>query len=104
MRKLMMAAGLVWAMGGMTAAVRAESQTFAVDPVHSHVIFRVKHLNVSNFYGWFKDISGTFNLAESDKGVSIDIQVKADSVDTRTDKLDNHLRSADFFNTKEFPV
>jgi len=76
-----------------------------VDPVHSSVVFRVKHKDVANFYGVFKSVSGTFNLDQTDLAKStIDVSVDAASVDTRNGGRDNHAKSADFLSVKEFPA
>jgi len=83
----------------------AGADTFKVDPVHSTVLVRVKHLDLSNAYGRFNDISGTIEVDPTDveKG-KLDFTVKTDSIDTANDKRDAHLKSPDFFDTKQFPV
>ena len=86
------------------AAPVQETFTYNVDPVHSTVIFRIKHFGVSYFYGRFNSPAGTFafdpeNPAES----SFEITVKTANVDTHSSKRDGHLKSADFFNAKQFP-
>jgi polyisoprenoid-binding protein YceI len=84
---------------------RAGADTFKVDPVHSALVFRVKHLGVGYFYGRFNDLTGTVTLDEKNPAdASFQLQVKADSVDTGQAKRDNHLKSPDFFNAKEFPT
>ena len=86
------------------AAAVQETHTYSVDPVHSTVIFRIKHLGVSYFYGRFNSPSGTFSFdPENPAGSSFDITVKTDQVDTHSPKRDGHLKSADFFNAKQFP-
>jgi polyisoprenoid-binding protein YceI len=80
----------------------AREGTFSVDSVHSSLIFRVKHLNISNFYGAFSDVSGEFNLDPAAGSISVTVQTK--SVDTRNDKRDAHVRSADFLNADQFPT
>ncbi len=83
----------------------AEAETYKVDGVHSHVLFKIRHNDVSYFYGRFGDISGTFIFDEENASeCSVEIEVQAESVDTRTAKLDQHLRSPDFFDAKQFPV
>jgi polyisoprenoid-binding protein YceI len=80
------------------------AETYEVDPVHSAVIFRVGHLGVSHTYGRFNDISGQVVLDAADPSKSsVEITVKADSVDTFSEKRDQHLKSPDFFNAKQFP-
>jgi polyisoprenoid-binding protein YceI len=82
---------------------RASADTFKVDPIHSALVFRVKHLGVGYFYGRFNDIAGTVTLDDKNPaGGSFQLQLKADSVDTGIAKRDAHLKSPDFFNAKEF--
>ncbi len=81
-------------------ATVAPSGSFAVEAVHSGVVFRIKHSNAANFYGTFKKIDGTFSLGDT---ASLNATVKADSVDTANEKRDQHVRSPDFFSAKEFP-
>lgn len=99
--------GLVLAAGGSSPAESrvagvpaAVASPFTVDAVHSAVLYRVKHLNAAWNYGRFNDVSGTFNIAD---GGSIDVTVKAGSVDSGNAKRDGHLQSPDFFSAKEFP-
>lgn len=78
----------------------AASKSYAVDALHASVVFKIKHLNASNFYGSFNEIGGTFALGET---ASFDVSVKAESVDSRNDKRDQHIKSPDFLSAKEFP-
>jgi polyisoprenoid-binding protein YceI len=86
-------------------AAAAAGASYDVDDVHSAAFFRVQHLGASQFWGRINDLSGSFTVDPTGgaSGVSFDITVKASTVDTGTDKLDEHLRSPDFFNVKEFP-
>ena len=78
---------------------------YQVDPVHSSVLFRIKHLDVAYFYGCFKEFSGAFTLDEDHpEGSSAYLEIKAESVDSRDAKRDQHLKSPDFFNARQFPV
>jgi polyisoprenoid-binding protein YceI len=83
----------------------AVGAAYEVDDVHSAAFFRVQHLGASQFWGRINELSGSFTVDPTGgaSGVSFDITVKASTVDTGTDKLDEHLRSPDFFNAKEFP-
>jgi len=97
----------VLAMGLISAATLAavSADRFEVDKVHSAVIYRINHLGTSYSYGRFNDISGTFTFNEQDAGKSeILIEVKTGSVDSGDKKRDDHLKSPDFFNVKQFPV
>ena len=87
---------------GMTAHA---ADTFKIDPVHSSVVFSVMHLGVSNFYGRFNDVSGTVVLDKEDPSKSsVDLTIPVERVDTHNEKRDQHLKSPDFFNAKQFPV
>jgi len=81
------------------------ADTFKIDPVHSSVIFSVKHFGVTNFYGDFKEATGTvvFDSADPSKS-SVDVSISMESLDTRNEKRDQHLKSPDFFNAKQFPA
>jgi len=103
------ALGLALLAGGM--AVTADAQpassapTYAADVVHSSVIFKIRHAGVTNFYGRFNDFEGTFTLDEDNPAASrFNFTVKLESVDTGASGRDDHLRSPDFFNVKQFPA
>jgi len=90
---------------GVLAPAALAADAYKVDGGHSNVIFRIKHLNAAWFYGRFNEISGTFLVDDADASKNvIDIEVKAESVDAKMDKLNEHLKSADFFSVREFPT
>ena len=83
----------------------AAADSYRIDSVHSSVIFRIKHMGIAYVYGRFNDISGSFSYDPKDPAkFSIDVQVKAESIDTKAARRDNHLKGPDFFNAKEFPL
>ncbi len=90
---------------GLGTTQRLHAETFTIDPVHSAVLYRAGHMNVSHSWGRFTDISGTLALDDpnADKN-SIDITVKATSIDSGDPKRDEHLRSPDFLSVKQFPT
>ena len=69
------------------------------------MLFKAKHLNVADFYGRFNEIAGTvtFDAADPSKS-SVELTVPVESVDTHNDKRNQHLKSPDFFNAKQFPT
>jgi len=79
-----------------------DTETYEVDAVHSSIIFRINHAGVSNFYGRFNEISGTFTVAQGGTG-SVSVTIPVDSVDTANEKRDGHLKSPDFFSAEQFP-
>ena len=81
------------------------AKTFDIDAVHSTAIFRVLHRGAGQFYGRFNDVTGTIDYAPDSKtGLSFDISIDVNSVDTANDNLDGHLKSPDFFNALDFPA
>jgi polyisoprenoid-binding protein YceI len=94
------AAVAVWALAapGVSAAAEAD---YAVDAVHSTVLFRVKHMGTSYAFGRFNDVSGRFGLG--DEAGAVDVVAKSGSIDTGNAKRDQHLRGADFLNAAQFP-
>ena len=93
--------GLVAAFSGSAYA----AETYKLDPGHTSVVFRVKHLGVAYVYGRFNGPTGSFVFDESSPAKSsIEVQVNAKDVDTAVEKRDNHLRSPDFFNAGEHPL
>jgi len=81
------------------------ADTYELDSVHSHAVFKIMHLGLANQFGRFNDISGTVVVDEKTPANSkVEITIKTDSVDTKNAKRDEHLRSPDFFNAKQFPT
>ncbi len=86
-------------------ALPAMAQTYQVDPVHTSLVFRVKHMNTAYVYGMFRDVKGTVVVDEANPArSSINIEVDANSVFTANQQRDDHLRSPDFFNARQFPT
>ena len=69
------------------------------------VYFKIPHLGLSWTYGRFNDTAGNFSVdAAAPAKTNFVLTVKTDSVDTGNGKRDEHLRSPDFLNAKQFPV
>jgi polyisoprenoid-binding protein YceI len=87
------------------AGLTARADTFKIDPVHSSIVFSIKHLGVTDFYGRFNDVSGkvVFDKAEPSQS-SVEVTIPVESIDTHNEKRDQHLKSPDFFNAKQFPT
>jgi polyisoprenoid-binding protein YceI len=85
-------------------ATLAGPNDWTVDPVHSSVVYRVKHANASWFKGTFDVIKGTVTLdpAKPEAG-TVMLTIPVDSIDTNDKKRDEHLKNTDFFNSKENP-
>ena len=76
---------------------------WSIDPTHSEIGFKVKHMMFTNVSGKFKSFEATV-VNEDDKFESSNISFIADvnSIDTSNTDRDNHLRSADFFDVENF--
>lgn len=85
-----------------TTATTLPTGTWNVDPSHSRVGFRVKHLGISNVRGEFHDFDGQFVIAE-DGTATASGTVKVASIDTNEGDRDGHLKSADFFDADTYP-
>jgi polyisoprenoid-binding protein YceI len=86
------------------SASAAPAGTYKVDPVHSVAYFEVGHAGgISRFMGRFNDMSGELTVDTPEKS-KIKVDVKVDSVDTKSEGLDKHLKSPDFFNAVQFPT
>jgi polyisoprenoid-binding protein YceI len=98
-------AGLVFFPSGVPeCAAGTAAAPMAVDSVHSSVMFKVKHMDIAHFYGAFKNVTGEIDLDDKNPiAGSVMIEVDAESIDTRNEGRDRHLKSQDFFSVKEFP-
>ena len=75
------------------------------DFVHSSIGFHVRHLMVSKVHGRFHAWSGKLELDDEDLTKShLEVTIDATSVDTKDDRRDAHLRSADFLEVDKFPT
>ena len=71
------------------------------DPAHSEVYFKVKHLMISTVTGYFKNFTVEAYTENDDftKANGIEFSAEVDSIDTKNPGRDNHLKSADFFDS-----
>ncbi|HEY0670489.1 MAG TPA: YceI family protein, partial [Sphingobacteriaceae bacterium] len=77
---------------------------WVVDPMHSEVQFKVKHLVISTVTGAFKTFSGEAITAGNDfENATIHFTLDVNSVDTNQEQRDSHLKSADFFEADTYP-
>ncbi len=76
---------------------------FKLDPAHTHVGFLARHMMVSKVRGRFGDYDGTIVIADDLLESTVEVKIKVESIDTREDARDNHLRSPDFFEAETHP-
>lgn len=92
-------------MSTIPAAPQASTAVWNIDPVHSVVEFKVRHMMISNARGQFSKVSGTLTLDEAHPENShVEASIEVDSIDTRDAQRDAHLKSADFFDAAAYPA
>lgn len=82
----------------------AQATAFQIDPVHSTIVFRIKHSGVSYFYGTIHRPEGKYALDfETPSNSAMSVTAKVENIDTGNDGRDKHLKSPDFFAARQFP-
>jgi polyisoprenoid-binding protein YceI len=100
MKKFLIIMAVVIALAVGTASA---GEIYTIDAVHSNVTFTVRHL-VSKVSGQFNEFDGTVTPDFANLGASgVEFTIKTASIDTRNEKRDGHLRSADFFDVEQYP-
>ena len=91
-------------------AALAAPENYTIDPNHTFMYWEVEHLGVSTQRGRFERSSGKFTLDHAAKTGVVELAVETASLSSgdnvkgsRPRTLDDHLRTADFFNVAEFP-
>jgi polyisoprenoid-binding protein YceI len=76
---------------------------WTIDPSHSEIAFKVKHLMITNVKGVFKDFNANVYTSGDDFVPSgIELMINSGSIDTGDTKRDEHLKSSDFFDVENF--
>lgn len=77
---------------------------WVIDPTHSEVSFKVKHLVISNVTGYFRKFEGSAESSSEDfQEAKVSFSADIDSLDTNQADRDGHLKSDDFFNAAQYP-
>lgn len=78
---------------------------WAIDPTHSEIEFKVKHLMISTVTGKFNSFYAEAETTSDDfSNASIHFHADVNSIDTGNEQRDGHLKSDDFFNAEQFPT
>ncbi|CAO3455974.1 Protein yceI precursor [Azospirillum argentinense] len=103
MKRLLSVAALS-ALVALPMTAQAAPVAYKLDPAHTAVVFIVDHLGFSKAVGSFNTVAGelAFDKDAADKS-SLSVTIDTASIDTNHAKRDEHLKSPDFFNAKEFP-
>lgn len=79
--------------------------TWQIDPAHSHILFSVRHMMISTVRGRFENFTGNIDFNEENpEKSSVYVEIDANSINTREEQRDAHLRSADFLEAEKYPV
>jgi polyisoprenoid-binding protein YceI len=86
-------------------ATNTSTSAWSIDPVHTVVEFKVRHMMISNVKGQFSKVTGALTLDEAAlENSRVEGPIDAASLETRDAQRDAHLRSADFFDVDKFPA
>ena len=92
-------------MSTAAAVPQTGVSTWNIDPAHTVVEFKVKHMMISNVKGQFQSVKGTLTLDGDDlANAKVDASVETASIHTRDAQRDGHLKSADFFDVEKYPT
>ncbi|CAI9120399.1 YceI family protein [Brytella acorum] len=88
----------------VTNAAQVQSGTYDVEPGHTQVGFSVLHFGFTNYLGVFSNVSGTLSLdAKSPASSKLSVTIPVSSVQTTSAKLDDELKSDQWFDATKFP-
>ncbi len=78
---------------------------YAIEPLHTEVLFKINHMGFTNYYGSFSGASGTLRLDPAHpEASSLDVSIPVGSVDVASPKLESELKSADWLDPTKYPV
>ncbi len=87
------------------AVTPREGMTYRIDPAHTTIGFRIRHMGIAFVEGEFDDFEGTITYdPENVAATRADVTVQTTSIDTDVQQRDDHLRSADFFEVETYPT
>jgi polyisoprenoid-binding protein YceI len=93
------------ALGMFAGVALAAPTTYIVDPDHTHPGFEADHFGgMSIWRGMFDKVTGTVVIDRAAKTGTVDITIDTTSIDVGHDKLQDHLKSPDFFDVQKFPT
>ena len=81
------------------------NQTWALDPTHSELQFKIKHLMISTVSGQFNQFNATVETDNDDFAkAKVHFETVVDSISTNNTQRDAHLKNGDFFDAEKFPL
>jgi polyisoprenoid-binding protein YceI len=95
---------LIAALGTVFTVPVFAADSYTIDPGHTHPSYEISHFGWSTQRGRFDRVTGKITLDRAAKSGTVDLSIDAASVSTGVPKLDEHLRSEDFFNVAKYPA
>ena len=96
---------LILGIGVLAPATVRAADSYQFDPAHTSVTFKIQHVGISWVQGRFDDLAGACVVNSDDPTKStFEMTIKMASVDTNVVQRDDDLRSANFFDVKQFPA
>jgi len=90
--------------GSVDDSAKAEGGAFAVEPLHTRVLFGVSHFGFTTYFGEFSGVSGALDLDPKNPSASkIDIRIPAASISTTNAELNGELKGEEWFDTAKYP-
>ena len=79
-------------------------QTWTLDPTHSELQFKIKHLMISTVTGQFRRFNATVETEADDfSNAKVQFETEVDSISTNNEQRDAHLKNGDFFDAAKYP-
>lgn len=96
---------IITLIAALSLPALALATTWNIDPDHTNIGFKVRHLMVSNVTGNFDKHTGTVEINDQDITKSkVAITIDTNSINTNVKKRDDDLRSANFFDVAKYPT
>ena len=89
---------------GLSSAPVWAVDSYTIDARHTHPSYEINHFGWSTQRGRFDNVTGTISLDRAARTGNVDVSIDASSVSTGVAKLDEHLKSEDFFNVAKYPT
>ncbi len=78
--------------------------TYVIDPGHSEITFKIRHLMITNVTGQFTKFNGGMESSQADfTDAKIHFEADIDSISTNNEQRDGHLKAGDFFDVAQYP-
>ena len=89
----------------MNTQADVKTTKWSIDPLHSEVLFKIKHLVISTVTGSFTKFEGNVNSTGEDfENAQINFSIDVNSIHTGQEQRDEHLKNSDFFEIEKYPA